>query len=113
MAEKPLLWVGSSLKAIRDFPEAARRQAGYELFRVQRGEDPTDWKPMTAVGAGVAEIRVHTALEHRVFYVAKFAEAVYVLHAFEKRTQRTRREDVDLAKRRFEALKQSRSRGGG
>ena len=70
------------------FPEDARRAAGYQLGRVQQGLLPTDWKPMTTVGPGVIEIRVHTRVERRIFYVAKFEEAVYVLHAFEKQRAR-------------------------
>jgi phage-related protein len=65
---------------------------------------PDDWKPMTSVGAGVFEIRIHTGQEHRVFYVAKFEEAVYVLHVFEKRTRQTRLADLDVAKRRLAAV---------
>jgi phage-related protein len=85
-------------------PPDARRLAGVELRRVQRGLEPFDWKPVPAVGPGVREIRLHTALEHRVLYVAKFAEAVYVLHAFEKRTRKTPTHDVDLARQRFREL---------
>lgn len=70
MAEKPLSWLGSSLDDLRAFPADARRDAGYQLGRVQQGLLPTDWKPVTTVGAGVVEIRVHTRLEHRVFYIA-------------------------------------------
>jgi phage-related protein len=84
--DKPLRWLASSRRDIRAFPPAARRIAGLQLLRVQQGMEPTDWKPMTGVGAGVREIRVHTETEHRVCYVARFAEGIYVLHAFEKRT---------------------------
>ena len=108
MLDKPLTWVGSSLEAIRRFPAEARRAAGYELRRVQQGLMPADWKPMRTVGPGVMEIRVHTTLEHRVFYVAKFEEAVYVLHAFEKRRRQTRQADIELASKRFAAVLQAR-----
>ena len=90
---KSLEFVGSSLDDLREFPAEARRAAGFELGFVQRGLDPSDWKPMNQVGAGVREIRVHVLGEWRVLYVAKFPEAVYVLHAFQKKTQKTRRED--------------------
>ena len=66
--------------------------------------EPADWKPMSTIGPGVREIRVHTALEHRVCYIAKFAEAIYVLHAFEKRTRKTSQRDLDLARQRYQAL---------
>ena len=93
------------MDALRAFPEDARRQAGYQLRRVQFGEMPSDWKPMPGVGSGVYEIRIHTGTEHRVFYIAKFAEAVYVLHAFEKRTRKTRQAEINLAKQRLAEVK--------
>ena len=101
MIEKPLAWLGSSLEDVRAFPAETRRAAGYQLGRVQQGLMPDDWKPMTTVGVGVYEIRIHTGLEHRVFYVAKHEEAVYVIHAFEKRTPRTSEADIALARKRL------------
>jgi len=98
---KPLEFVGSSLDDLKEFPAEARRAAGFELNFVQRGLDPTDWKPISEVGSGVREIRVHVLGEWRVLYVAKFAKAVYVLHAFQKKTQKTRREDIELARKRY------------
>ncbi len=110
MREQPVLWLGSSLEDLRAFPEEARRAAGYQLGRVQQGLEPSDWKPMTAVGAGVREIRVHTRLEHRVFYVATFEEGVYVLHAFEKRTRQTPQSAIELARTRLADLIRRRRR---
>jgi phage-related protein len=104
VAEKPVVWLGSALAALRGFPADARRDAGFELRRVQQGLEPDDWKPMPSIGPGVREIRIHTGLEHRVFYVATFAEAVYVLHAFEKRTRKTQKHDLELAQERLRAL---------
>ncbi len=101
---------------MRAFPRDARRLAGFQLRRVQQGLEPFEWKPMPAVGPGVREIRVRTALEHRVLYVAKFAEAVYVLHAFEKRTRKTPQRDVSLARQRFHellAVRRARKTPGG
>jgi phage-related protein len=69
---------------------------------------PSDWKPLPTVGPGVHEIRIHTEREHRIVYVARFAEAIYVLHAFEKRTQRTRQGDIELAKMRLAELQNLR-----
>ena len=97
-------WLGSSLDDLRAFSEEARRDAGYQIGRVQQGQMPSDWKPMTTVGAGVIEIRVHTGLEHRIFYVAKYEEAVYVLHAFEKRTRQTPQSEIKLAQKRLADL---------
>lgn len=102
---KTLRFVGSSLNDLRNFPAEAKRQAGFELYAVQRELEPSDWKPMKAVGSGVKEIRIHVLGEWRVLYVAKFADAVYVLHAFQKKTQKTRRKDIDLAQRRYKQVR--------
>lgn len=103
---KEIEWIGSSLDDIRSFPEGAKKETGYQLRRVQNGLEPTDWKPMPSVGPGVMEIRIHQGGEHRVFYVAKFEEGVFVLHAFSKKTQKTSKLDIELGKRRYrEALK--------
>ncbi|MEK6302638.1 MAG: type II toxin-antitoxin system RelE/ParE family toxin [Acidobacteriota bacterium] len=92
--------MGSTIGTVRAFPAGARQRAGYQLYLVQQGLDPNDWKPLPSVGPGVREIRVHIDGEYRVFYVAKFAEAIYILHAFEKRTRRTRQQaDIELAKK--------------
>ena len=106
--DKPLIWLGSSRNALREFPDDARRVAGFQLRRVQQGLEPNDWKPMIAVGIGVEEIRIRTGLEHRVLYLAKYAEGVYVLHAFEKRTKKTSKRDTDLARERLRALIENR-----
>jgi phage-related protein len=110
MPDKPLLWTGTAFEDLCAFPEAARRQAGYQLRRVQRGLVPDDWKPMTSVGPGVVEIRLHAGTEHRVFYIAKFDEGVYVLHAFDKRTQQIRAVDIQLARKRLADIVQQRQR---
>lgn len=101
---KTLEFVGGSLDDLTDFPLEARRAAGFELWQVQRGLNPSDYKPMPAIGAGVYEIRVHVLGEWRVIYVAKFESAVYVLHAFQKKTQKTRKEDIELAARRYKQI---------
>lgn len=102
---KPIAFVGSALDEMRDFPVGARREAGYQLDRVQRGLEPDDWKPMTSVGPGVREIRVREAAgAFRVIYVATLVEAVYVLHAFQKKTQQTAKRDLDLAALRFRQI---------
>ncbi|MET3107299.1 phage-related protein [Oxalobacteraceae bacterium GrIS 2.11] len=98
---KKLKFVGSSLDDPRNFPDEARRLAGFELDAVQRGFMPSDFKPMITVGVGVYEIRLHVMGEWRVIYVARRNDGVYVLHAFQKKSQKTRREDIDLAIRRF------------
>ena len=97
-------FVGSSLDDLRDFPSEARKQAGFELYAIQRGLEPSDWKTMPDVGAGVREIRIQVLGEWRVIYVARFADGVYVLHAFQKKTQKTRREDIELAQRRYRQI---------
>ncbi len=107
---KEIRWAGSSYKDLCSFPVAARHEAGYALYLVQSGLEPADWKPMSSIGAGVREIRLHQGGEHRVLYVAKFEEAVYVLHAFEKKTQRTPKRDLNLAKTRLIEIEEQRTR---
>ena len=111
MLERSLIWLGSSLADLRAFPVDARRAAGYQLRRVQSGLMPSDWKALPSVGPGVYEIRVHTEVEHRVFYVAKFSRAICVLHAFEKRTRHTRLADIEVGRRRYAMLAARRNRG--
>ena len=105
MTEKPIAWLGSSLADVRAFPEEARQEAGFALDRIQNGALPPDWKPMTTVGPGVNEVRIHSVGEFRILYVAKFADAVYVLHAFEKKSQKTSQRDIDLARRRYATIR--------
>jgi phage-related protein len=106
---KPIIFLGDSLDRVRSFPQQARRNVGFQLDRVQRGLDPDDWKPMKAIGTGVREIRVRDATgAYRVVYVMNFADAVYVLHAFQKKTQRTLARDLAIAQSRFREMK----RGG-
>jgi phage-related protein len=105
---KPLAWLGDSLDRLRAAPAGVRSDAGYQLKLVQQGDVPGDFKPMPDVGAGVIEIRLHGDSEYRVFYVARFPEAVYVLHCFVKKTQATRKADMDLGRRRYIALLESR-----
>lgn len=104
---RPLYFVGSALEDLRAFPQAQRREAGYQLDRVQFGLEPSDWKPMTNVGRGVREIRIHHEDQYRVIYVAKFDDAVYVLHAFQKKTQKTRKQDIEIARRRFQGIRKN------
>ena len=108
MRDKPLVWLGSARRDIRAFPADARRRSGFQLRKVQQGLDPDDWKPMASVGPGVREIRIQTELAHRVFYLATF-DAVYVLHAFEKRTRKTAPHEVTLARDRYRALLKKRA----
>jgi len=104
---KPLKFTGSSEDDLAAFPREAKQASGFQLFRVQAGLMPADWKPMLNVGVGAYEIRVHVLGEWRVIYVAKFSDAVYVLHAFQKKTQQTRKEDIELAAARYKQLKES------
>lgn len=104
---KPILWMGSALTDVRAFPKDARRKAGYQLRRVQQGQPPTDFKSLPGM-AGAHEIRIHTQLEHRVIYTAKFEEAVYVLHCFQKQSRRISQRDLVLARRRFAELIRAR-----
>jgi len=99
---KKIEWEGSTLKDLCAAPKGVRRRAGFELLQVQSGEEPSDWKSMNAVGKGVKEIRIHMENEYRIMYVAKFSEAIYVLHVFSKKTQKTPKKDIELAKTRYQ-----------
>ncbi|MBP9806480.1 MAG: type II toxin-antitoxin system RelE/ParE family toxin [Candidatus Accumulibacter sp.] len=102
---KPVEFRGSSLDDLRAFPLAAKREAGHQLDQVQNGQEPDDWKPMSTVGQGVKEIRIRDATgAFRIIYVAKFANAVYVLHCFQKKTAKTSKADLDLAAKRYRDL---------
>ena len=106
---KPLAFVGAARTELAAMPIEAKRAAGFQLDRVQRGLMPEDFKPMPAVGPGVFEIRIREeGRAHRVFYVARFEEAVYALHAFEKKTQRTPKQNLETGRRRYRALLDAR-----
>ena len=104
---KPVEFLGNSLEDLRAFPNSARREAGYQIDLVQNGQNPDDWKPMaTTIGPGVTEIRIHDESgAFRIIYVAKFGDAIYVLHCFQKKAAQTSKADIDLAKKRYRDLK--------
>ncbi len=107
---KPVRFLGDSLERLREFPEDARHDAGYQLEQVQRGEQPDDFKPMPSIGKGVEEIRVRDDSGiYRVIYTARIADAVYVLHAFQKKTQATSKRDIATARERFAQLRRERT----
>ncbi len=102
---KPVRFLGDALKCLREFPVDARQDAGRQIDRVQRGMQPFDFKPMPSIGKGVEEIRVwDDAGTFRVIYTARLADAVYVLHVFQKKTQETSKRDIEIAKVRFNQL---------
>jgi phage-related protein len=104
-AVKPVVWMGSSREDLKEFPEAVQDSVGYELYRVQCGLEPGDWKAMASVGTGVKEIRVRDeAGIFRVIYLATRPEGIYVLHCFQKKTQRTSLSDLELATKRFKSI---------
>lgn len=104
METKPIFFIGSSRDDLREFPAEVRKALGDELLRVQNGLMPVDFKPLKDVGKGAYEIRVHLNGAWRVIYVAKFANVIYVLHAFEKKTRKTNQNDMELAKRRYKLI---------
>jgi phage-related protein len=107
---KAIEFLGDSLKCVRAFPPEARREAGFQLDAVQHGKEPDDWKPMSSIGKGVMEIRVWDETgTFRIVYTARLADAVYVLHAFQKKTQDTAKHDIDLAKKRYNQLMKEKS----
>lgn len=102
---KPVEFAGTALDDLRAFPETARREAGYQIDKVQHGEAPDDWKPLSTIGAGVKEIRIRdTSGAFRVIYLAKLTDAIYVLHCFQKKSERTGEADIRLARKRYREL---------
>jgi phage-related protein len=107
--EKEIRWVGSAYVDLLRFPQEPRREAGFELGKIQAGLEPTDWKPFNDVGAGTKEIRIKDASgAYRVMYVAKFDEAIYVLHCFHKKTQATSKQDKAITEARYRAVVNTR-----
>jgi len=103
---KDVSFLGDSLGSIRKFPGDARQDIGFQLDKVQRGDRADDFKPIPSVGRGVEEIRVRGEDgAYRVIYTARMTDAVYVLHAFQKKTEATPKRDIDIAKNRFQLLK--------
>jgi phage-related protein len=102
---KPVRFIGAARTDLAGLPEPARRRAGHELYMVQAGREPADFKPIPSVGPGTYEIRIRDESgAYRVMYVAKFTQAIYVLHAFQKKTRKTAKADIDLAVRRYKLL---------
>ena len=102
---KRVTFLGDSLSRLKEFPDSARREAGFQLQRIQAGLDPNDWKPMSSVGPGVREIRIRDETgAFRLLYIAGVGDAIYVLHAFQKKAQKTARKDLDLARLRLKQI---------
>ncbi len=102
---KEIIWHGTSKADLIRFPQEVKREAGYQLDKVQHNLEPSNWKPMVAIGQGVKEIRIQEANgQYRVIYVAKFADGLHVLHAFQKKTQKTNKKDIDLAAKRYKEI---------
>jgi len=103
---KGVTWLGSSKQDLMSFPATVRQAAGFQLHLVQHGDEPSDWKPMSSIGAGVREIRMRDETgAFRVIYVASISDTVYVLHAFQKKSQKTAKKDLELARERFRQIR--------
>ena len=101
---RSVVFEGNTLEIIRQLPDDARQRTGYEIDRVQRNIEPENWKPFPAVGQGVREIRIQVGKQYRIMYIAKFENKIHVLHVFEKKTQKTRTSDIEIAKNRLKAV---------
>ena len=104
----PIHWLGDSIDVVRSWATPTRRRAGEELFRLQIGSDPLHWRTMKAVGGGVREIKISEEGQYRIFYVSRRRGSIVVLHAFEKKTQRTRKSDIEIGKQRLKSLRNIR-----
>lgn len=104
-SEKEIRWIGSAYDDLLEFPDGPRRAAGFQLGKIQAGLEPEDWRAFDDVGSGTREIRIReNSGIYRVIYIAKFEEAVYVLHCFQKKTQATSRRDKDITEARYRAV---------
>jgi phage-related protein len=101
---KEIIWLGSSYQDLLAFSKPAKQTAGYNLDKLQRGKEPNDWKPMTSIGNGVKELRIHCENEYRIIYLAQRPEGIYILHSFIKKTEKTSPKDIQLAKKRFKDI---------
>ncbi|MCU7890504.1 MAG: type II toxin-antitoxin system RelE/ParE family toxin [Candidatus Thiodiazotropha sp. (ex Ustalcina ferruginea)] len=107
---KDILWMGSSFRTLVAFPKAVKQVVGFQLHLIQQGIDADDWKPMSSIGASVREIRIHVEGTYRIIYLAKFDEGIYVRHAFQKKTQKTAKKDIDIARTRLHEVIKNRTR---
>jgi phage-related protein len=106
MARQPITFHGDSLDCLRDFPDGARTEMGHQLYQVEMGLEPADWKPMPTIGPGVREIRVRDATgAYRAVYIKAYAGSVHVLHCFKKKSQKTARRDLEIARTRLREVK--------
>ncbi len=104
-SEKPIYWIGTSYKDLLEFSSAVKQDAGYQLHRIQNGLDPECWKPFQTIGAGVKEVRISDdGNAFRIMYVAKFRGKIYVLHSFQKKSQKTSAQDISIARNRYNAV---------
>lgn len=101
---KNIVWLGGSHKDLLAFPKLVKQEVGYNLDRLQNGLEPIDWKPMPIIGKGVREIRVHAVNEYRVLYLEKQNKKIHVLHVFQKKTQKTRQMDIEIARKRMKLI---------
>jgi phage-related protein len=102
---RPIYWLGDSQSVVRSWSNSTKRQTGAELFRLQLGSDPIHWRAMKSVGRGVREIKIAEDGQYRVLYLTRRLDEIVVLHAFEKKTRRTSKSDIDLGKQRLKSLK--------
>jgi phage-related protein len=101
---RTVVFEGNTLETLRQLPDNARLRSGYEIDRAQRDKEPENWKPFPSVGQGVREIRVQVGKQYRIIYIAKFEDKVHVLHVFEKKSQKTRKSDIEIAKNRLKEV---------
>jgi phage-related protein len=107
---RPVIWLGSSKRNLKDFPKGAQKLLGDELQVMQFGELPKDAKPLKGIGSGVFEISLRFATDaYRVVVAVQLGDKIYVLHAFQKKSKKgraTSKHDVELIKRRYRDAKE-------
>ena len=101
-----IAWEGNSREVLQSFPEGVRQNLGFQLWQLQQGERPADYRPLPSIGPGVFELRDQDERAwYRVVYLSRIDDVIYVLHSFEKKSREMPRKEFETAKRRFKAVK--------
>ena len=109
-AERPghatVVWEGDSKEVLQSFPDPVRQNLGFQLWQLQQGERPSDYRPLSSIGAGVFELRDQDERAwYRVIYSSRINDVIYVLHCFEKKSREIPRRDFEKARQRLKAVK--------
>ena len=101
-----VVWEADSREILQSFPDAARQNFGFELWRLQQGEKPSDYRPLPSIGTGVFELRDQDERAwYRIVYLSRINDVIYILHCFEKKSRKMPKREFETAKQRLKAVK--------